>query len=77
MRFELIMNMPTTKGVLIQRWIVEHPSPSLEVFIDELTEFDFVIVEEFFPDETTKSYKSHGFAAVNCRYIGKVKQWER
>ena len=77
MRFELIMNMPTTKGALIQRWIVEHPATSLEAFIDELTEFDFIVVDEFFPDEVTKAYKNHGPAAINCRYIGKVKKWER
>ena len=77
MRFELIMNMPTKKGDLIQRWVVEHPAPNLEDFIDELIEFNFVIVEEFFPDEITKAYKSHGLAAINGRYVAKIKKWER
>ena len=77
MRFEIISNMPTKKGDLVQRWIVEHPAKNLVEFVNELTDYDFVIVEEFFPDEVTKAYKSHGFAALNRRVVGKIKQWER
>jgi hypothetical protein len=77
MRFEMIMNMPTKRGDLIHRLVVEHPSNSVVEFVNELTEFDFVIVEEFFPDEVTKAYKSHGLAAINRRFVGKIKQWER
>jgi hypothetical protein len=77
MRFEMIMNMPTKRGDLIHRLVVEHPANSVVEFVNELTEFDFVIVEEFFPDEVTKAYKSHGLAAINRRYVAKVKKWER
>ena len=44
MRFEIIMNMPVKKGDLVHRLIVEHPAQTLAEFVDELTEFDFVIV---------------------------------
>ena len=77
MRFEIIMNMPVKKGDLVHRLIVEHPAQSLEQFVDELTEFDFVIVEEFFPDDTIRDYKSHGMIALNRRVVGKIKKWER
>jgi len=62
---------------LIHRLIVEHPSNSLSEFVRVLQTNDFVVVEEFFPDPHTKSYASHGLIALNHRYIGKVKQWER
>lgn len=77
MRFEVIMNMPTKKGDLIHRLVVEHPARNIVEFVNELTEFDFVIVEEFFPDDNIGAYKSHGLAAINRRYVGKIKQWER
>jgi hypothetical protein len=90
MRFEIVMHMPVrgnekredSRGVpqpvpLIHRLIVEHPAETLEDFLDILQNFDFVIVEEFFPDPYTKAYTSHGYIALNHRYIGKIKQWER
>lgn len=91
MRFEIVMHMPV-RGTekrdeqprhipqavpLIHRLIVEHPSKSLSEFVRVLQTNDFVIVEEFFPDQYTKSYVSHGPIAINHRYIGKIKQWER
>jgi hypothetical protein len=39
--------------------------------------YDFVIVDEFYPDPVTKAYKSHGLIALNHRYVGKIKQWDR
>lgn len=77
MRFEIIMNMPVRRGDLVHRLIVEHPAKSLVEFINELTEYDFVIVEEFFPDQVLGAYKSNGPIALNRRVVGKVKKWER
>ncbi len=91
MRFEIVMHMPV-RGTekrdephrsvpqavpLIHRLIVEHSSQSLKDFVQVLQLNDFVIVEEFFPDPYTKAYASHGHIALNHRYIGKIKQWER
>jgi hypothetical protein len=77
MRYEIIMNMPTKKGDLVHRLVVEHRSNNLVEIVNELTEFDFIIVEEFFPDDTIGAYKSHGLAAINRRFVGKIKPWER
>jgi hypothetical protein len=77
MRYEIIMNMPTKKGDLVHRLVVEHRSKNLVEIVNELTEFDFIIVEEFFPDDTIGAYKSHGLAAINRRFVGKIKPWER
>jgi len=77
MRFEIIMNMPVRGGDPVHRLIVEHPAKSLEDFAHVLMNFDFVIVEEFFPGKFTKDYESHGLVALNHRYIGKIKEWDK
>jgi hypothetical protein len=82
MRFEIIMNMPTRGGIdkisePVHRLVVDHPSKSLEEFVHVLMNYDFVIVDEFYPDPVTKAYKSHGLIALNHRYVGKIKQWDR
>lgn len=91
MRFEIVMHMPVRGSEkrdepprqipqavpLIHRLIVEYPCTDLEDFVQVLQTNDFVIVEEFFPDQYTKSYVSHGHIALNHRYIGKIKEWDR
>ena len=84
MRFEVIMNMPvrgdpdsSRQPALIHRLIVEHSAKSLEEFAHELMNIDFIIVEEFFPGKFSKEYESHGLVALNHRYVGKVKEWDR
>ena len=77
MRFEIIMNMPVRGGDSVHRLIVEHPAKSLEAFAHELMNIDFIIVEEFFPGKFSKEYESHGLVALNHRYVGKVKEWDR
>ena len=46
-------------------------------FAHELMNIDFIIVEEFFPGKFSKEYESHGLVALNHRYVGKVKEWDR
>lgn len=91
MRFEIVMNMPVRVNhekedlakiplqqiPLIHRIIVEHPSRSLEEFVDTLERHDFVIVEELFYDSYMKDLRSNGMIAINHRYIGKIKASER
>jgi hypothetical protein len=82
MRFEIIMHMPTRGGIdkisePVHRLVVDHPSKSLEEFVHVLMNYDFVIVEEFYPGKFTKEYESHGLIALNHRYVGKIKQWDR
>lgn len=82
MRFEIIMNMPVRGNdanlpALIHRIIVDYPAGSLVDFLNETIDDDFIIVEEFYPGKFSKEYESHGLVALNRRYIGKIKQWER
>lgn len=77
MRFEIIMNMPVRGGDAVHRLIVEHPAKSLSEFAHELMNIDFIIVEEFFPGKFSKEYESHGLVALNHRYVGKIKEWDK
>jgi hypothetical protein len=82
MRFEIIMNMPvrgndTQNPALIHRLVVEYPCTGVIDFLNQTIDDDFIIVEEFFPDPATKTYKSHGLIALNRRYVGKIKEWDR
>jgi hypothetical protein len=82
MRFEIIMNMPVRGNdaqppALIHRIIIEYPCNGLVEFLNETIDDDFIIVEEFYPGKFSKEYESHGLVALNRRYIGKIKQWER
>jgi hypothetical protein len=90
MRFEIIMNMPVRGNIkpfagsedsqtpaLTHRIIVDYPAQSLVDFLNETIDDDFIIVEEFYPGKFSREYESHGLLAINRRYIGKIKQWDR
>lgn len=83
MKFEIIMNMPVRGSLenktpaLVHRLICEHPATSLEQFTKELQTKDYVIVDEYYPDPQTKVYINSGTIALNHRYIGKIKTWDR
>jgi hypothetical protein len=77
MRFEIIMNMPVRNGDPVHRLVVEYPCTGVIDFLNQTIDDDFLIVEEFFPDPVTKAYKSHGLVALNRRYVGKIKEWDR
>ena len=73
MRFLITMNMPSYSGNQVHQIQAEYPVKSLQDFIDALTQNDFVIVEEYYRDQTTKADYSRGFMAINHRYVGKIK----
>ena len=82
MRFEIIMNMPVRGNdnhspALIHRLVVEYPCTGVIDFLNQTIDDDFFIVEEYFPDPVSKAYKSHGLIALNRRYVGKIKEWDR
>jgi hypothetical protein len=77
MRFEIIMNMGTRNGEPVHRLVVEYPCTGVIDFLNQTIDDDFIIVEEFFPDPATKAYKTHGLVALNRRYVGKIKEWDR
>ena len=74
MRFLVVMNMPAYNGNLVHQMHVEHKaSNSLEDFVEALLNNDFVIVEEFYRERPDTEHYSAGYVAINHRYVGKVK----
>jgi len=65
------MNMPSASGNAVHQMHVMHPAETLEGFVKELCENDFIIVEEFYRKET--GYESRGKIAINYRNVGKIK----
>ena len=77
MRFIITMNMPTrTPGTLIHQIICDYPVNDLAEFIQALSSNDFILVDEYYIDPTSKSYYHVGQVAINYRYVGKVKKIE-
>jgi len=81
MMFEIIMNMPVRPkkddppGVnLVHRLICSYPVESLGEIVDDLNQTDFLVVNEWYPNEKSQ-LTSHGVIALNRRYIGKIKEW--
>lgn len=78
MRFLVIMNMPSYTGNAVHQMHVDHKaSNSLEDFVDALSNNDFVVVEEFYKDRPDMDYYSVGDIAINHRYVGKVKVFNK
>ena len=75
MMFEIVMNMPVRDGAMVHRIICQHPAVNLDAFTKELQTKDYVIVDEFYPDQLGK-YANHGQIALNHRYVGKIKEWK-
>ena len=77
MKFLITMNMPARSGVPIHQIICEHPSSSLEEFVEALQGNDFLVVDEFYRDTEAPrgldNYYPVGSIAINYRYVGKVK----
>lgn len=71
MRFLITMNMPSSSGNLVHQMHVLHSAQTLDEFVTELSNKDFVIVEEFYKLPT--GYESRGEIAINYRNVGKVK----
>lgn len=77
MKFLVTMNMPvrtrdkTAQTQFVHQVIVEHRSKDLEDFLNLLNERDFVLVEEFYKDDS--GYFSVGAMILNSSHIGKIK----
>jgi len=76
MRLLITMNMPARAGTLVHQVYAEYDCSSLEAFLEILLDNDFLIVEEFYRDKVIfTKFDSVGNIILNCRYIGKVKEW--
>jgi len=74
MRFQITLNMPAFKsGRPVHQITAEYPVNSLEEFIQVLNSNDMVIVEEMYRNDYTNEYRSHGYTAINYRWVGKVR----
>lgn len=78
MKFIITMNMPVrlkdrnAQQQFVHQIIAEHPAKTIEDIEHVLNQQDFIIVEEFYRDETG-SFFSVGKTILNQRHIGKVK----
>jgi len=50
MRFQITMNMPSRSGNSVHQIIGEHPANSLGELVDDLSNSDFIIVDEIYKD---------------------------
>jgi len=72
MRFYITMNMPSRSGNSIHQIIGEHHAVSLKEFHETLNDVDFIVVEEFYKNQSGGFY-SVGEIVLNTMHIGKVK----
>lgn len=77
MRFQITMNMPSRSGNSVHQIIGEHPANSLGELVDELSNSDFIIVDEIYKDNEAArgmgNFYSVGQIAINPLFIGKIK----
>jgi hypothetical protein len=73
MRFAITLNMPSHKGNLVHQVVGDYPVDSLEEFLDELAECEFIIVDEIYKDDITKESRVNGPIGINRLFVGKVK----
>jgi len=73
MRFKITLNMPAHSGSLVHQVVCEHPSKSLQAFVDHINSVDLVVVEEFYRDSSANRYDNKGEIAINPAWIGKIK----
>lgn len=77
MRFQITMNMPSRSGNSVHQIIGEHPAKSLDALVEELSNSDFIIVDEIYKDNEAArgmgNFYSVGKIAINPLFIGKIK----
>ena len=83
MMFEIIMNMPVRPkkdeqfgANLVHRIVCSYPVESIGEIVDDMNQTDFLVVDEWYPNETSQ-YTNHGPIALNRRFIGKNKEWSK
>lgn len=80
MRFQITMNMPSRSGNSVHQIIGEHPAQSLEELAEEMSDSDFIIVDEIYKDSVASggvgNFYSVGKIALNPLFIGKVKVFQ-
>jgi hypothetical protein len=74
--FEVIMHMPV-RNAAVHRILCTCLIDNLDDLVDHLNQTDFLVVDEWYPDEQTGQLKNHGAVALNRRHIGKIKEWKR
>jgi len=71
------MNMPSRSGNSVHQIIGEHPAHTLEELVNELSNSDFIIVDEIYKDNDAArgmgNLYSVGKIAINPLFIGKIK----
>jgi hypothetical protein len=73
MKYLVTLNMPSRKGELVHQVVCEHPSGSMEEFLEAVQDNDFILVEEFYRKPESAGFFPVGPLIINTMHIGKVK----
>lgn len=75
MRFVFSMDMPSSQGPMVHQVIADHPAKSIEELCDALKRNNFIVVTQFYKDDTKGSeviWTDRGPIILNTDIIGKV-----
>ena len=73
MIFQITMNMPSYGNALVHQILGEHPSASLEDFLEELAANDFIVVTEWYRSADTGKPVKKGDIILQTNLCGKAK----
>jgi hypothetical protein len=78
MRFQITLNMPSRSGNSgVHQVIGDHPSATLQEFVDALAEQQIIVVDEIYKDNDAPKgigdYYKVGQIAINSAVVGKIK----
>ena len=77
MRFQFTLRLTSRAGHQVHQIVGEHESESLEELVQVLNDHDFIIVEEYYRDNSANGVNGNLYAAgmviMNTGLIGKVK----
>lgn len=78
MLFTFTMNMPSYQRNLVHQVIGEHSAQSLDEMCDCLTLQDYIIVNQFYSQETSagRSLIAKGRVILNTAMIGKIIEYK-
>lgn len=77
MRFLVTMNMASKSNNLVHQVICDYPVQSIEEFLEELTNEDFILCEHYYRESPNKVtlWTLKGKMILNTSLIGKVMEF--
>lgn len=77
MRLKITLNMPSQGGSLVHQILCEYAGANnLADVADYLESHDFITVQQFYVDRTTRDLTVHGAVVLHRQVIGKIEIME-